>query len=897
MGFRRVIFLLFLLHACLAGVATHNRAGEITYTWIGNNSTDFTYRIKVTTYTKIGFQIVADRCDLTVYFGDGDSGMARRINGPSVDCLPPSRDGVAISSDMQLNIYEVDHTYTGAGMYTISMFDPNRNSDIINIPNSVSIPFYLEAFIFIHPFLGPNNSVIMTYPPIDDACVGKCFYHNPGAYDPDGQDSIAYDLGVCLGFNGGNPIPAYYIPNGVTLDSVTGDFIWCTPQPGPNPPFTTFPQEWNFVIYIKEYRKYNNTWYMMGYTLRDMQVDVYNNCNNDPPDIAAINDTCVLAGDLLTFQVTSGDINNDIVTLSATGAPISLLTPAATFTNPSGPAPVTGTFSWQTTCDLVRLQPYQVLFKAIDNDPNVQLVDLESMFITIVAPAPTGLNAIAQCNSVSLTWDSASCDPNGNQVIGYYIFMDDTCNPWTPAVCETGVPSYTGYQQVGYVSGKTNTSYVVNNLVHGVRYSFRVVTAHLDGARSYASNGFCIILKQDVPILTHVDVTSTSTSTGSMDIKWKKPSGDPVTGLDTNLYIPPYRYDIYRAPGFTGPVTLVSSITAGSYSGLNVTSFSDAALNTADSPYVYRIDFYSNNNFICQTRSASSVYLNLTPSDNTVSLSWNFNVPWSNYMYHIYKEIPASSNNWVLIDSTTALVYTDDSLVNGNTYCYYVEAFGQYSDTSIIRPLRNRSERKCAVPQDLTPPCPPVLGIDANCADAWNFLNWTNPNLSCADDVVSYNIYYAPVQDQDLAFMISVSPATAISYMHDSLTSIAGCYAVTAIDSFGNQSALSNIVCVENCPIYELPNVFTPNGDGSNDLFIPFPYKYVEDIDLHIYNRWGEEIFTTQDPDIMWDGRHKRSGQLCADGVYYYVCKVNEIRLKGVEARVLTGFVHLISTK
>ena len=186
------------------------------------------------------------------------------MNGPSVDCQLPNRDGTGLTLDMQLNIYEVDHTYPGAGGYRITMFDPNRNSEIINIPNSVSIPFYLEAYIYVSPILGANNSVIMTYPPIDDACIGVCFYHNPGAYDPDGQDSISYELGVCLGDNnGGGPIIGYFIPPGVTLDPTTGDFIWCSPQAGPNPPFTTFPQEWNFAIIIKEWRKWNNSWYLM----------------------------------------------------------------------------------------------------------------------------------------------------------------------------------------------------------------------------------------------------------------------------------------------------------------------------------------------------------------------------------------------------------------------------------------------------------------------------------------------------------------------------------------------------------------------------------------------------------------------------------------------------------
>ncbi len=874
--------------------ATHNRAGEISYTWKGG----YAYEVIVTTYTKIGPSIVADRCDLTVYFGDGDSAVLPRINGPQVDCNPPNRDGSPLTSDMQLNIYKttVDHVYPGPGSYRLFMFDPNRNSDIVNIPNSVSTPFYIEAYLFINPLLGGNNSAILTYPPIDNACLYKCFIHNPGAFDPDG-DSLSYSLGVCLGQNG-NPLSGYYIPNGVTLDPVTGDLLWCAPQPAPNPPFTSYPQEYNFVIYIKEWREYNNVMYMVGFTERDMQVDV-DNCPNNPPDILTVNDTCVTAGDTLTFIVTATDADGDLITLSATGAPLmpSLVNPAATFPTMSAFNSVSSTFTWITGCNLVRQQPYQVLFKAIDNDPNNPLVDLESVFITIVADGPTNLAGTASCGSVNLTWNQSSCNPVNNNVIGYEIFVDDTCNQWMPAVCETGVPAYTGYTLVGSTNGIANTTFTVNNLAHGVYYSFRIVTKFSDGARSYASLPICIRLKKDVPIITHVDVVTTSTTAGVIDVKWVKPLADPIIGLDTNLYPGPYRYELFRSPGYTNPATLLTTFSSATYAGLNAVSYTDVGpgLNTDGTAYVYRLDFYSNNTLICQTRSASSVYLALAPSDNALTLSWNFNVPWTNYRYVIYKESPTFSSNWVAIDSTTATTYVDDSLVNGSTYCYYILARGQYSDTTLPKPLNNRSEIKCGIPQDLTAPCPPTLGIVSDCNLSSNLLSWSNPNTSCADDVVSYNIYYTPVEGEDMIILVNLAPATVTTFMHDTLTSIAGCYAITAIDSFGNESALSNVICIDNCPIYELPNVFTPNGDGSNDFFIPFPYKYVKDIDLHVYNRWGEEVFKTVDPAILWDGKHQSSKQLCSDGVYYYVCQVNEIRLKGIQSRVLTGFVHLLS--
>jgi gliding motility-associated-like protein len=112
----------------------------------------------------------------------------------------------------------------------------------------------------------------------------------------------------------------------------------------------------------------------------------------------------------------------------------------------------------------------------------------------------------------------------------------------------------------------------------------------------------------------------------------------------------------------------------------------------------------------------------------------------------------------------------------------------------------------------------------------------------------------------------------------------------------GNQSAFSNIVCIDNsaCPRYELPYAFTPNGDGRNDLFVPFPYTSVERIQLDIFDRWGAVVFRTEDPAIEWDGRAQSTGRPCSDGVYFYVCDVFEITLKGTVKRTLRGSVTIL---
>jgi gliding motility-associated-like protein len=120
---------------------------------------------------------------------------------------------------------------------------------------------------------------------------------------------------------------------------------------------------------------------------------------------------------------------------------------------------------------------------------------------------------------------------------------------------------------------------------------------------------------------------------------------------------------------------------------------------------------------------------------------------------------------------------------------------------------------------------------------------------------------------------------------------------VTATDSTGNESEPGAVICVDYCPLYELPNVFTPDGDGFNDEFHPFPYRFVESIDLNIFNRWGLLVFSTDDPDIMWNGKTDNTGNDLPDGVYFYICQVNEIYLSGTRPRQLQGTIQLIREK
>jgi len=82
-----------------------------------------------------------------------------------------------------------------------------------------------------------------------------------------------------------------------------------------------------------------------------------------------------------------------------------------------------------------------------------------------------------------------------------------------------------------------------------------------------------------------------------------------------------------------------------------------------------------------------------------------------------------------------------------------------------------------------------------------------------------------------------------------------------------------------------MPNVFTPNGDGSNDIFKPVKSKGIAEMQTYIYNRWGGQVFETKNLMIEWDG-----GNL-PDGTYFWIVKyTNAIG----EQKTLNGHLTLI---
>ena len=68
--------------------------------------------------------------------------------------------------------------------------------------------------------------------------------------------------------------------------------------------------------------------------------------------------------------------------------------------------------------------------------------------------------------------------------------------------------------------------------------------------------------------------------------------------------------------------------------------------------------------------------------------------------------------------------------------------------------------------------------------------------------------------------------------------------------------------------LLEVPNAFSPNGDGINDEF-RVVFKSLKTYNIVIFNRWGRVVYKSNDPSKGWDGKIGRN--VAASGTYYYV--------------------------
>ncbi|MFI5150350.1 MAG: gliding motility-associated C-terminal domain-containing protein, partial [Bacteroidia bacterium] len=124
------------------------------------------------------------------------------------------------------------------------------------------------------------------------------------------------------------------------------------------------------------------------------------------------------------------------------------------------------------------------------------------------------------------------------------------------------------------------------------------------------------------------------------------------------------------------------------------------------------------------------------------------------------------------------------------------------------------------------------------------------------------------------------STATGAGAVHTFGTGGTYTVVLTVTNATGCTDTYSMLITVSDQTSWiHFPDVFTPNGDGSNDLFL-FPSMGITEFDVIIYDRWGVQLSELRSPDDGWDGR-TIAGEPASNGTYYYILKA-----KGADKKV-----------
>ena len=641
---KRKLLLVIGLLFCFAfsAKATHQRAAEITYTWLGGNAYEFT----LTTYN-VPNTAWQQRDSLLISWGDGSEEYVPRTEWHN------------LGNECVLNTYKAVHNYSSSGTYTISMEDANRNYGVINVPNSVMVPMHIDTELVINPFLGYNNSVQLLNPPLDRGCVGRLYLHNPSAYDPDG-DSLSYKLVTCKGQDG-IEIAGYTLPQAThsfDIDPFSGELRWENP---------VMQGEYNVAIMVEEWRH----GVKIGSVVRDMQI-IISQCDNDLPQIYSDDQYCLVAGEQLEFSISASDPDGDNVTLTASGAPFEVAVSPAVL-NPEtafGLQPELE-FVWNTNYAHIRNASYQVVVHAKDDASPVSLTNIKTININVMGPKVQSFAADLHGHDVTLSWQHYPC-PN---VVALLVYRKAGCDGYEPNECETGIRD--GYQLIATLNNVSTTSYIDANLSQGVEYEYRILAQFPDGALSVVSDAACVELKNDSPLMTHVSNDSIDLVSGHVVTCWAKPKE-----IDEQ-YVAPFSYSLTRI--LDGQTSIV-------YEGAD-TTFLDINLNLAEATtLLYKVQMRdANQQPMGESTTASAVMLTANGINEEAYFSWTESVPWLVDSTQIFKEV---DNHFVRIASVTGFEFTDTDVENDVTYRYYVRTFGHYTIEGIMRPLVNYSAIK-----------------------------------------------------------------------------------------------------------------------------------------------------------------------------------------------------------
>lgn len=246
---------------------------------------------------------------------------------------------------------------------------------------------------------------------------------------------------------------------------------------------------------------------------------------------------------------------------------------------------------------------------------------------------------------------------------------------------------------------------------------------------------------------------------------------------------------------------------------------------------------------LVNTRPVVAVDKDTLASCSGTPITFTVKDPASGVTYNWYN----AATGGAMVNSGTSFNLT----VNGNTE-YYVEG--------VQNGCASSSRIKVVVIQ-LPDLATPVVAVDSAGTDMVRF-KWV---------AVSYATGYEVSINGGSSWITPSSGANGLSHTVTGLSPLES--ATLIVRAKGGCQDVQSLAVTGKALIDQvfIPNSFSPNGDGLNDVLQVYGYV-VKDMQFMVFNQWGEKVFESKDPKRAWDGTSK--GKLQPSGVYMYVSKL-----------------------
>jgi hypothetical protein len=245
---KKMILLLVAFVASLPSLSTHLRAGYVSVERL--SPTTLLCRVTVTAYISTGSPIGFGGGTLS--FGDGLSVEVPQTGSVSRPELGP---GVGVAT------YSVEHLYAGIGSYIISYTESNRNHNIINLENSATVPFRVETFFQLDPFLGLFNTPEFLVEPFFSAKAGASLSLSAAAVVQSDDQFITYQVTTPA------MVSSYHLPENFQINPANGLITWDTKYQG-----GYVAGEYVFTIKVNLWKRLDNALHRLCTVSRDYQI-------------------------------------------------------------------------------------------------------------------------------------------------------------------------------------------------------------------------------------------------------------------------------------------------------------------------------------------------------------------------------------------------------------------------------------------------------------------------------------------------------------------------------------------------------------------------------------------------------------------------------------------------